>query len=252
MISIALVGDRSPTVRAHTRIPTIIDALREEEGLDLDVYWVPTPVAEDPEALRGFAGVWLVPGSPYASEAGGVAAARTARVEGIPFLGTCGGFQHALLEFARDVCGFAGAGHAEYGRTAPGDELIVPLSCSLAGHEAAVELAPGSLVERLLGTARTVERYHCSYGLAPAHLALLRAHGMRFTGHDDSGEVRVAELPGHPFFLATLFQPELSGTAPHPLIRGFARAAADRQAAGVAPAAPAPVLGVAPTAPAPS
>lgn len=230
MISIALVGDRSPTVRAHTRIPVIIDALRESEGLDLDVYWVPTPAAEDPAALRGFSGIWLVPGSPYRSEAGGIAAARTARTEGIPFLGTCGGFQHAMLEFARDVCGFTGARHAENDTPGDGDDdLIVALSCSLAGHEAAVSLAPGSLVERLLGASRTVERYHCSYGLSPAYLDLLQAHGMRFTGHDESGEVRVAELPGHPFFLATLFQPELASEAPHPLIRGFAQAVASTQ-----------------------
>ncbi|WP_436522100.1 CTP synthase C-terminal region-related (seleno)protein [Actinoplanes sp. HUAS TT8] len=224
MISIALVGDRSPTVRAHGRIPMIVDALRESEGLDLDVYWVPTPAAEDPEALRGFSGIWLVPGSPYRSEAGAVGAVRIARTEGIPFLGTCGGFQHAMLDFARDVCGFTGARHAENG-PAGEDDLIVELSCSLAGHEAAVDLVPGSLVERLLGATRTVERYHCSYGLSPAYLELLQAHGMRFTGHDRSGEVRVAELPGHPFFLASLFQPELSGEGAHPLIRGFARAA---------------------------
>ncbi len=226
-MSIALVGDRSPTVRAHTRIPVIIDALRESEGLDLDVYWVPTPAAEDPAALRGFAGIWMVPGSPYRSEAGAITAARVARTERIPFLGTCGGFQHAMLEFARDVCGLAEARHAENGPggTSP-DDLIVALSCSLAGHEAAIELTAGSLVERLLGAGRTVERYHCSYGLSPAYLDLLRAHGMRFTGHDESGEVRVAELPDHPFFLATLFQPELASEAPHPLIRGFAQATA--------------------------
>ncbi|GLW32476.1 CTP synthase C-terminal region-related (seleno)protein [Actinoplanes regularis] len=233
MISIALVGDRSPTVRAHTRIPLVLDALRESEGLDLDVYWVPTPAAEDPEALRGFDGIWLVPGSPYRSEAGGVAAARAARVEGIPFLGTCGGFQHAMLEFARDVCGLTTALHTENGSPAgsTGAELIVPLACSLAGHEAAVELTPGSLAERLLGTARTVERYHCSYGLSPAYLDLLTSRGLRFTGHDESGEVRVAELPGHPFYLATLFQPELASEAPHPLIRGFAQAVVRNSAA---------------------
>ncbi|BCY06556.1 hypothetical protein [Actinoplanes sp. L3-i22] len=227
MISIALVGDRSPTVRAHSRIPVIVDALRESEGLDLDVYWVPTPDAEDPEVLRGFAGIWLVPGSPYRSEAGAVTAARTARTGRIPFLGTCGGFQHAMLDFARDVCGLTSAKHAENGAPPAGDDLIVALSCSLAGHEAAVDLVSGSLVERLLGSSRTVERYHCSYGLSPAYLDLLAAHGMRFTGHDQTGEVRVAELPAHPFYLATLFQPELAGDGglAHPLIRGFAQAA---------------------------
>ncbi|MEU4691164.1 hypothetical protein [Actinoplanes sp. NPDC023714] len=229
MKTIALVGDRSPAVRAHTRIPRLLDAVRELEQIDLDVYWVPTPEAAEPGALAGFAGIWLTPGSPYQDEAGGIAAARTARTAGIPFLGTCGGFQHAMLEFARDVCGIGDARHAENEGGAGDDDLIVPLSCSLAGHEAAIGLTPGSLIERLIGASRTVERYHCAYGLAPDRIGLLRAHGMRFTGHDENegGEVRVAELPDHPFFLATLFQPELAaGDTPHPVIRGFARATA--------------------------
>jgi CTP synthase (UTP-ammonia lyase) len=231
MTRIALVGDRSATVRAHARIPALLDALREREQLDLDAYWIPSPDAQDSAALAGFDGIWLVPGSPYRSEAGAVTAARVARESGIPFLGTCGGFQHAMLEFARDVCGLTAAWHAEYG---PGGDapLIVELSCSLAGHEAAINLAPGSLAGRLLGARRTVERYHCAYGLAESYVDLLGAHGMRFTGVDDAGEVRVAELAGHPFFLVTLFQPELAGDGdrPHPLIRGFAEAAG---AAGV-------------------
>ena len=226
MIPIALVGDRSPAVRAHARIPAILDALRESERLDLDAYWIPTPDAADPAALHGFAGVWLTPGSPYRSEAGAVAAVRTARTEGIPFLGTCGGFQHAMLEFARHVCDLPGARHAENG--GGGEDLIAALSCSLKGHEDAVELASGSRVEALLGASRTVERYHCGYGVADGYVERLAAYGMRFSGRDDEGAVRVAELPGHPFYLATLFQPELAGdgTDPHPVIRGFARAAA--------------------------
>jgi CTP synthase (UTP-ammonia lyase) len=227
MTRIALVGDRSATVRAHTRIPMLLDALRERDLIDLDAYWIPTPEAGDADVLRGFDGVWMVPGSPYHSEAGAVAAARTVREHGIPFLGTCGGFQHAMLEFARDVCGVTAARHTEYGRD-DGEAVVVELSCSLAGHEAAINLSPGSLVERLLGTSRTIERYHCSYGLNVGYVELLRAHGMRFTGVDDNGEVRVAELPGHPFYLATLFQPELAGDGSfaHPIIRGFAQAAA--------------------------
>ena len=234
MTPIALVGDRSPAVRAHTRLPAILDALREDEQLDLDAYWIPTPEAARPGALTGFAGIWLVPGSPYASEAGAVAAARTARESRIPFLGTCGGFQHAMLEFARDVCGLPAARHAENDGDAGADALITELACSLAGHEGGIELAAGSLIESLLGAGRTVERYHCSFGIAPGYLDLLRAHGMVFSGADDAGEVRVAELPGHPFFLCTLFQPELAGDGddPHPVIRGFARAAALDRTAG--------------------
>ncbi len=208
---IAIVGDRSPNVTAHRRLPRLLEALADDDRLVLDAYWIGTDDAEEPDAVRGFDAVWVVPGSPYRSEAGALAAIRTAREEGIPFLGTCGGFQHVLLEYARNVCGLTGVAHAEHAPDAE-DLLIEPLACSLVGHEGTVTLAPGSLAESVLGADRSIERYHCSYGPG-RHLDTLRAHGLRFTGADENGEVRVVELPGHPFFLATLFQPELFGEA---------------------------------------
>jgi CTP synthase (UTP-ammonia lyase) len=224
---IALVGDRSPSVRTHTRVPLILEALRERAGLTLDAYWIPT---EEATGLEGFDGIWILPGSPYRSEDGAVNAARTAREHGLPLLGTCGGFQHTLLEYARNVCGLAAAAHAENDPAAP-DPLIRPLSCSLAGHEAAVRLAPGSLAEQIMGVDVTVERYFCSFGPDSSQLGMLESHGLRFTGHDENGEVRIAELPGHPFYLATLFQPELAEQPPHPLVRAFAAAVARKAAA---------------------
>ncbi|MER7761628.1 hypothetical protein [Streptomyces sp. NPDC097619] len=227
---LALVADHSPNVRAHARVPALLAALRTREGLDLDAYWIPTEEAG--RGLEGFDAVWILPGSPYRSEAGVLGAVRTAREGGIPFLGTCGGFQHALLEFARNAAGLEQAAHAENSAGAEreperDDLLIVPLACSLVGHEATVHLTPGSRAARLIGAERTLERYHCNYGPNPAHLDRLRSHGLEFTGTDGDGAVRIAELPAHPFFLATLFQPELhgDGTRPHPLITAFAAAA---------------------------
>jgi len=233
---LALVGDRSPNVRAHARIPVLIEALRQRDGLVLDAYWIPTEDVTDDD-LGGFDAIWVTPGSPYRNPEGAIAAARTAREHGIPFLGTCGGFQHALVEFARDVCGLD-VGHAEYlpgdQRSDPSKFLIIPLGCSLVGHEGAVRITPGTLAERILCAERTIERYHCSFGLNPDYLGTLSEHGLRFTGHDDDGQVRVAELPGHPFFLVTLFQPELAGdgTRPHPIVRALATAAVARARAG--------------------
>ncbi|MFF9817883.1 hypothetical protein [Streptomyces sp. NPDC014006] len=229
---VALVGDRSPDVVSHTRIPELLHALATHDRLVLDAYWIPSQDAEAEGAVRGFDAVWVVPGSPYRSEAGVLAAIRTARTEGIPFLGTCGGFQHALLEFARGACGLTGVAHAENDPDAD-DFLIEPLACSLAGHEATVVLEEGSLAQTMIGAERTVERYSCHYGPS-RHLDTLREHGLRFSGRDAQGQVRMAELPGHPFFLASLFQPELSGdgSRPHPMIRGLARAAVDHAARG--------------------
>ncbi|MER5206269.1 hypothetical protein [Streptomyces sp. NPDC002825] len=227
---IALVGDRSPHVRSHVRIPVLLDALAERDGLALDAYWIPTADAEALAALKGFDAVWVLPGSPYVSEAGALAAIRTAREDGIPFLGTCAGFQHTLIEYARDVCGLERAAHAENDPSAdPEDLLIAPLACSLVGHEGVVRVTPGSLAEEALGAERTTERYHCNYGFDNRHMDTLRAHGLRFTGVDEQGGIRIVELPSHPFFLATLFQPELAGdgTRPHPLVRALAVAATE-------------------------
>jgi CTP synthase (UTP-ammonia lyase) len=206
----------------------IIDALLGREGIALDPYWIATPDAAECD-LRGFDAIWLAPGSPYASADGAFAAVRTAREQGIPFLGTCGGFQHALIEYARHVCGLPGVENAEVAPDAA-EQLIVPLECSLKGREEAVMVVPGTLAAKISGAGRRTERYHCNYGLNLDYLEALTSGGLRFSGFDDGGQVRMAELPGHPFFLGTLFQPELSGdgTQPHPVIRAFAAAAAKR------------------------
>jgi CTP synthase (UTP-ammonia lyase) len=233
---VALVGDRSANVSAHTRIPVIIDALASRESIAIDPYWIATPDAAECE-LDGFDAIWLAPGSPYESTAGALAAVRAAREGGIPFLGTCGGFQHALLEYARNVCGLTRVENAEVTPEAALC-LIIPLDCPLKGHEEAVMAVPGTLAAKISGPGRRTERYHCSYGLNQRYLELLTARGLRFSGFDDSGEVRIVELPGHPFFMGTLFQPELQGdgTQPHPVIRAFAAAAAERAARLPSPA----------------
>jgi CTP synthase (UTP-ammonia lyase) len=91
-------------------------------------------------------------------------------------------------------------------------------------------VVPGTLAARIAGPGRRTERYHCSYGVNQEYLKTLTGAGLRFSGFDDSGQVRIAEIPGHPFFLGTLFQPELQGdgTQTHPFIRAFAEAATQR------------------------
>lgn len=222
---VALVGDRSPTVRAHGRIPLVIDALRRRDGLVLDPYWIASTDADD---LERFDGVWVVPGSPYEDREKVVAAVGVAREHGIPFLGTCGGFQHAILHLARELAGIEDADHAEYGEHAT--DVIVPLECSLVGHEGVIRYTPDTLIARIAGVDQRLERYHCSYGIAPGYVAALEAAGVVFGAHDEDGAPRALELPEHPFFLGTLFQPELAGdgTRAHPVIRAFAEAVVSR------------------------
>lgn len=217
-------------MRAHAAIPRALE-LAAGSSAGVEPRWLPTPSLEKdlPGKLAGLDALWCVPGSPYASTEGALAAIRFAREKGRVFLGTCGGFQHALLEYARDAMGLPGAEHAE---TSPGAAapFISPLSCSLVGKTGTIHFRRESRAALLYGAAEAVEAYHCSFGLNPGYRARLEAGGMSVTGVGEDGTARVVELAGHPFFLATLFQPELSAlrenALPHPLITGFVRAAA--------------------------
>jgi CTP synthase (UTP-ammonia lyase) len=232
---IALVGDRSDSVQAHAKIPDLIDALNLAGDTAIECYWVRSCTVEGPDDLAGFDGVWVVPGSPYACRDGVFAAIHAARTRGVPFLGTCGGFQHMLLEYARSVCGLPEAEHAEQHPEAA-RQLIVPLDCSLLGEEAEVMIAPGTVAAEAMGPGVSTERFFCRYGLSRDFVANLVDGGLVMSGHDDRGDVRVAELPGHPFFVGSLFQPELSSDRSwvHPLITAFASAVRRRALAAEA------------------
>jgi CTP synthase (UTP-ammonia lyase) len=103
--------------------------------------------------VAGFDGVWAIPGSPYLNLDGALAAIQAARTGRIPLLGTCGGFQHLLLELARDVCGLTAVENAEQNADAA-EPLIVPLECSLLGQASTVVIAPGTVAARVMGPRR--------------------------------------------------------------------------------------------------
>jgi len=167
-----------------------------------------------------------VPASPYRDTEGALAAIRFAREAPRPFLGTCGGFQHALLEYARSVLGWADAEHGENAPT--GNRLVItPLSCSLVEVGGNLRFDPDSRLARAYGCLESREEYHCRFGLNPALAQELTSGRLRAVGWDESGEVRAVELDGHPFFVATLFQPEraaLQSRLP-PAVRAFVAAA---------------------------
>jgi CTP synthase (UTP-ammonia lyase) len=229
---LALVGDRSGSVQAHAKIPALIDALAGPAGPAIEVYWLHSTGIGGPGDVAGFDGVWVIPGSPYQNTDGVLAAIRAARTGRIPLLGTCGGFQHLLLEFARDVCGLTAVENGEQNPDAA-EPLIAPLQCSLLGEESTVVITAGTVAARAMGPGPTTERYFCRYGLNADYLEILERHGLVFSGWDENGELRVAELPDHPFCVGSLFQPELSSdrTWVHPLIAAFATAVRSHAAA---------------------
>jgi len=137
-----------------------------------------------------------------------------------------------LVEHARTLGGIADAAHAEYGPG--GTPVITLLACSLQDQTISLELTPGSLLARLYGNLVAVEDTTCSYGLAPELQHIAGEHGMRIAATDATGEVRAVERNDHPFFVGTLYQPQLRSApdSPHPVFIGLLDAAHAAQLAG--------------------
>jgi len=219
---IVLLGDRDPSALTHRELDAAITLLPG----GVQARWVGT---DTPEAMRtsDADALWVVPGSPYRSDAAVYAAITLARTSGQPFLGTCGGFQYTVVEFARNKAGIADAEHAE---TAPrGNNVVIErLVCSLVGQERRVTAVPGTRMHALCGTSPFVGFHWCNYGLAPSFVERLVAQGLVIAARADDAGVEAVEIPAHPFFLATLFQPQvgsLSGQPLHPVIEAFVAAA---------------------------
>lgn len=224
-LRIALVGDFNPAVIAHQAIPRALDNAAAVVGVTADYDWLPTPEVVSPEDLVGYDAIWCVPASPYQNDDGAFLAIRYARENAIPFLGTCGGFQYAIVEYARHVMGWDDAGHAE--TDSDGRLVIAPLTCSLVEKTDVIELAEASKIARAYGTTKIEEGYHCNYGIAGLFTAALEHQPLKATGWDKQGEIRAVELTDHPFFVGTLFQHERNALKerPAPLVEAWLRAA---------------------------
>jgi CTP synthase (UTP-ammonia lyase) len=219
---IAVVGDRNPSYLTHREL----DAALALMPARVDARWVASDAA-DAGVLDGFDALWIVPGTPYRDDAAVYAAIERARAGGVPILGTCGGFQYMVVEFAANVAGIAGAAHAETDRDAA-VHAVTALACSLVGEERTVTTVPGTRVAELCGTAPFVGFHWCNYGLAPGILDRLVAAGLRVAATAPDAGVEAVELPGHPFYVATLFQPQMGSSRRgvlHPLLDALVVAA---------------------------
>jgi CTP synthase len=167
---------------------------------------------------------------------GKIAAVRHAREGGVPFFGICLGMQCAVIEFARHVCGLAGANSAEFDADTPHPVIdLLPEQRAVAAKGGTmrlglypVVLAEGSLAARLYGQSIITERHRHRYEVNNDYLKTLEKNGIRVSGvWADKQVVEMIEVPEHPYFVAGQFHPEFRSRPwdPHPLFAGFVRAA---------------------------
>jgi CTP synthase (UTP-ammonia lyase) len=224
-VSIAVLGDHDRGFVTHRELDATLLLLPDW----VEAAWVAT---DSPQAgrLEAVDGVWVASGSPYRDEEAVFAAIGGARELGVPLLATCSGFQYALVEFARAVAGHDRAAHAEIEPEAEAP-VVAPLACSLVGERRMVTCVPGTRLAAICGTEPFSGFHWCGYGLADGYEQQLAAAGLVFSAHADDAGVEAAELPDHPFFIGTLFQPQVgssNGGPLHPLIRAFVDAARTR------------------------
>jgi CTP synthase (UTP-ammonia lyase) len=228
---IGIIGDYNPANPTHAATNDALQHAADHLGEPpVEAVWLRT---DESQNFAEYHGLLCSPGSPYRSLEGALLGVRYAREHQVPFLGTCGGFQHMVLEYARNVLEIGEAAHAESDPEAS-CLFITALSCSLVGRTMEVRLKPGTKAATVYQSERAAEKYYCNFGLNSAYRKQLETAGLAISGTDDAGEVRIMELTSHPFFIGTLFVPQASSTKnlPHPMIlEFFAAATRERQPA---------------------
>jgi CTP synthase len=243
-IDVAIVGKY---VNLHDAYLSVMEALGHAgayHGAKVNIRWFASDELIDDGGARTSlerADAILVPGGfGVRGVEGKVEAIRIAREHGIPFLGLCLGLQCAVIEFARNVCGLTGANSSEFEPSTPDPVIdllpeqhgVVDMGATMRLGKYPCVLSPGTQAARAYDSELVDERHRHRYEVNPAYHAILQQHGLVFSGMSPDGRlVEIIELPGHPFFMAGQFHPELkSRPGPsHPMFRGFVHAALARR-----------------------
>ena len=242
-VRIGILGDFNTDFRSHHATTDSLQHAARKLQMKVETEWLPTTslTADAAEKkLEGFDGLWAAPGSPYKNFEGMLRGIEFARRRDWPFLGTCGGFQYAFIEFARNVLHIADADSAE-NNSGSKNIIIYPVACAvpnrkgdapkLSGMVPKIRLRPGSYLQSFYGKDKenVTEEFFCNFEINPDFEWAAMEAGFPVVARGDQGEIRAIESPTHRFYLATLFQPQLSSTEkkPHPIVLAFVQAAAD-------------------------
>lgn len=236
--TIALVGKY---VALHDAYISVAEALHHagiSEGTHIDIRWINSQDLEGgPTAqyLTGVQGILIPSGFRGPGVEGKIKAIQYARENKIPFLGISLGMQMAVVEFARHACGLPRA-HSTYHEPHTPDPVVhrpqmededeAPMRLG----RAPISLKPGTQIRAAYGEDVIYERHRHCYEVNDDYRRLLEEKGLCFSAYSPDGcRIAALELPGHPFFVATIFHPEFKSRPirPHPLFKAFVQAARD-------------------------
>jgi len=238
-VQIGVTGKYTALRDSYASIIKALEHAGAELGVNVRIKWIDTSGLREAgvgAALREVSGIIVPGGFGIRGTEGKIACVKYVRENKIPYLGLCYGFQMAVIEFARNVCGLAGANSTEI---EPGcaEPVIDRLpeqyqvramggTMRLGGQD--VELLPGTKAWEVFGKADTVRlRFRHRYEVHPDYIDQLKAGGLVFSGKaPDQPICQILELPEHPFFMGTQAHPEFTSRPlrPQPLFVAFLQA----------------------------
>lgn len=241
-VTVALVGKY---VQLHDAYLSVVEALKHAavaNHAEVHIKWVDSELVSSynvDEVLGDVHGILVPGGFGDRGIEGKITAIQYAREHNIPFLGLCLGMQMAIVEFARNVLGYADAHSSELNPSTthplihimPDQHGVTDLGGTLRLGSYKCLLDPNSKAYELYGTREIEERHRHRYEVNNEYRQELIEHGMRLCGVSPDGRiVEMIELPSHPWFVATQAHPEFKSRPNkcHPLFRGFLKAALDQ------------------------
>lgn len=239
-VKIAITGKYTALHDSYVSIEQALKHVSAKLGCKVELVWIETTDIEEGEvstkkALSQVDGIIVPGGFGSRGTEGKIECIKYARENNIPFLGLCLGFQLASIEFARNVAGLDKANSTEISPKTPHPVIdILPEqrkvykkggTMRLGGHDVIVK--PGSVASKLYESGHVRKRFRHRYEFNPKYINALESKGLVFSGHDKSGKImQILELPGHKFFFATQFHPELTSKmlSPSPAFYGLIKA----------------------------
>jgi len=222
-VNIGITGKYTALRDSYASIINALEHAGAQLAADAQLNWIDTSNITDEnvgDILSDVQGIIVPGGFGTRGTEGKIACVRHARQGKLPYLGLCYGFQMAVIEFARNVCGIEGANSTEIQQSCA--EPVIDLlpeqyqvkdmggTMRLGGHD--VQLLPGSRAWEIFGKVDSVRlRFRHRYEVHPDYIDRLTAGGLVFSGKaPDKPICQVLELPGHPFFIGTQAHPEFT------------------------------------------
>lgn len=240
-ISVGMTGKYTMIRDSYASVIHALQHAAMHNNVTLKIKWIETTAIEEGKTsvekeLEGVDGIVVPGGFGRRGVEGKIACLKYVRENNIPYLGLCYGFQMAVVEFVRNVCGIAGAHTSEVVPDAqykvidilPEQKKIEGLGGNMRLGARDVEIKQGTLAYTLYGNKLIVrERFRHRYEVDPSYIELLEKYGLVFSGKAPGYPImQILELPKHKFFIGTQFHPEFISRplAPHPLYLGFIKA----------------------------